>query len=73
MSVKQPKSQSTRQMPPVWIWIFPVVGAIRGAFLAESGDFWGNTVPSTLTFLAVGLVLGLAAWGIARFTKRTGN
>lgn len=55
---------------PVWVWLLGIVGAVAGAALAEAGDFWGNTVPSTLTFLAAGLVLGLILWGITVLLRR---
>jgi hypothetical protein len=55
---------------PVYVWILVAFGGLAGALLAEPGDFWGNTVPSTLTFLVAGLVLGLAAWGISAVVRR---
>lgn len=55
---------------PIWVWLLAAIGAIAGALLAEPGDFWGNTIPSTLTFLIAGLLVGLAAWGITAAIRR---
>lgn len=55
---------------PVYLWVLAAVGAIAGALLAEPGNFWANTVPSTLTFLLVGVVLGLAVWGVTTLVRR---
>ncbi|MFN8040743.1 MAG: hypothetical protein U0Q07_16125 [Acidimicrobiales bacterium] len=55
---------------PVYVWVLAAVGAVAGALLAERGDFWGNTVPSTLTFLVTGAVLGLLVWGVVALVRR---
>jgi len=55
---------------PIWVWVLAALGGIAGALLAEPGNFWGNTVPSVLTFLVAGLLVGLVAWGIASAMRR---
>ncbi len=55
---------------PLYVWALAVVGAVAGALLAEPGDFVGNTVPSTLTFLGAGAVLGLLVWGVVALVTR---
>ncbi len=56
---------------PVWVWLLAALGGIAGVLLAEPGSFWGNTVPSALTFMIAGLVIGLAGWALtAAFRHR---
>jgi outer membrane lipoprotein SlyB len=55
---------------PIWVWLIGAIGAIGGALLAEPGDFWGNTVPSTLTFLVAGLLVAFAVWGLTALVRR---
>lgn len=61
--------QAVRKVP-IWVWALGAIGAVVGALLAESGDFWGNTVPSAATCLLAGLLLGLAAWGLVAAIRR---
>jgi hypothetical protein len=55
---------------PIYVWLLIALGGVAGALLAEPGDFWGNTVPSTLTFMLAGLVIGLVAWVILKAVRR---
>lgn len=55
---------------PVWVWLLAFAGGLIGAFLAEPGDFVGNTIPSILTFLVAGLLVGLIAWGVVMMANR---
>lgn len=52
--------------PPIFLWILTAIGGILGLFLAEPGNFWENTLPSSLTFAAMGLALGLIGWLLQR-------
>ena len=58
---------------PILVWVLAVLGGIAGVLLAEPGDFWGNTVPSALTFLIAGLVVGVVGWAIFAAFRRGGN
>jgi hypothetical protein len=55
---------------PAAVWAIAVTGGVVGAFLAEAGDFWGNTIPSIATFFVAGLIVGLAGWAAARTVNR---
>jgi hypothetical protein len=55
---------------PVYVWILAVLGGVAGALLADSGDFWGNTVPSLLSFVVAGAVLGLVVWAVQVAARR---
>ena len=63
------QTRPVRKMP-LLVAALAVIGGIAGALLAEPGDFWGNTVPSTLTFLAAGLIIGVLAWAITALIQR---
>jgi hypothetical protein len=72
MSTTIPESNTRRGLRavPAYVWILAVVGAVLGAVMAGSGDFWSDTVPSVVTFLLAGLLLGLVVWGLATFARR---
>jgi hypothetical protein len=55
---------------PIAVWLVAVAGGVIGALLAEPGNFWGNTVPSTATFFVVAFIIGLAGWAVARRLRR---
>ena len=55
---------------PLVVWLVAVAGGVVGALLAEPGNFWGNTVPSTATFFVVAFIIGLAGWAVARRVRR---
>ena len=63
-------SKSKGKKPPIFLWILTASGGILGLFLAEPGNFWKNTVPSSLTFAAMGLVVGLFGWLVQRAMQR---
>lgn len=58
---------------PLLVAALAIIGGVAGALLAEPGDFWGNTVPSTLTFMAAGLIVGLFIWGVTALIQRNRN
>jgi hypothetical protein len=58
---------------PVLVWVVTALGGVTGVLLAESGDFWGNTVPSALTFMVAGLVIGVAGWALVAALQRRGG
>jgi hypothetical protein len=55
---------------PLAVWLVAVAGGVIGALLAEPGNFWSNTVPSTATFFVVAFIIGLAGWAVARRLRR---
>lgn len=67
----RPSQRSASRKLPILVAVLAVVGGVAGALLAEPGDFWGSTVPSTLTFLAAGLIIGLVIWGVAALIQRS--
>lgn len=63
-------SERSRSRVPVVVWALAVVGGVVGLMLAEPGDVVGNTIPSTLFFAVVGLVLGLVIHLVSRRVRR---
>ena len=55
---------------PLAVWLVAVAGGVIGALLAQPGNFWGDTLPSTATFFVVAFILALAGWGVARRLRR---
>lgn len=66
----RPSQRSATRKLPILVAVLAVIGGVAGALLAEPGDFWGNTVPSTLAFLAAGLIVGFSIWGVAALVQR---
>lgn len=65
-----PSQLHVGQKMPILVAVLAVLGGVAGALLAEPGNFWGNTVPSTLTFMAAGLVIGLLVWAVIALVQR---
>ena len=74
-TTESPSAAPTRLLRkvPILVWLLVVLGGIAGVLLAEPGDFWGNTVPSALTFMIAGLILGVVAWALTAAFQRRGR